>query len=121
MMSDTCYAIARETRAAPGRSATAFAGRNFRATTSHESRPESLPPTHETLPAGTRLLDLLLPSRGPAQIRCNTQTSIVGAKVVAPLRDAVGFVDHEAGDPQLAEQSQELIRREPFGRDIQQP
>ena len=53
--------------------------------------------------------------------RRRTQASIVGAKVVTPLGDAMRLVDHEAGNLQLAEQPQELIRCEPFGRDIQQP
>ena len=48
-------------------------------------------------------------SLAPAQRRRRAQPPVVGTEIVAPLRDAVRFVDHEAGDVELAEQLQELI------------
>ena len=60
-------------------------------------------------------------SLGRHERRGRAQPPVVGPEVVAPLRDAVRLVDDEARDVELAEQPQELIGCEPFGRDVQQP
>src|SRR5215210_1554599 len=57
---------------------------------------------------------------GSAERRRHAQPPVVWTEVVTPFGDTVRFVDHEAGDLQPAKQSQELIRRESFGRDVQQ-
>ena len=46
--------------------------------------------------------------------------AILGPEVVAPLRDAVGFVDGQTGDGQTIEQRQRAILEQGLGRQVQQ-
>ena len=50
-----------------------------------------------------------------------SQTPVIRAEIVTPLRNAVRLVDDEPRDRQLDEEPQKLIGRKPFGRHIQQP
>ena len=45
---------------------------------------------------------------------------VVGAEVVAPLGDAVGFVDGEEGDVEFVEAGAELFVGEAFGGDVEE-
>ncbi len=56
----------------------------------------------------------------PARGRRLAQPAVVGPEVVAPFRDAMGFVDDEARDRHVAQHLHEMIRREPLRRDIEQ-
>ena len=58
--------------------------------------------------------------RAPSIARGVGQAEVVGAEVVAPLRDAVGLVDDEHADPRVADALDEARRREALGRDVQQ-
>jgi len=49
-----------------------------------------------------------------------TQIAIVGAEVVAPLRDTVGFVDGDQAERQFGQTIHHGARRQTFGRDIEQ-
>ena len=49
------------------------------------------------------------------------QAEIFGAKIVAPLRDAVGLVDRHHRDVALGQHLDRVGPRQPFGRDIEQP
>ena len=48
------------------------------------------------------------------------QLEVVGAEVVAPLGDAVGFVDGEEGDGHLVEAGAELLVGEALGGDVEE-
>ena len=48
------------------------------------------------------------------------EAQVVGPEVVPPLRDAVGLVDREEGDPRLAQQVEEALVVEPLRRDVEQ-
>ena len=48
------------------------------------------------------------------------ETEVVGAEVVAPLRDAVRLVDDEQPDPRALHRLEERRRGEALGRDVQQ-
>ncbi len=45
---------------------------------------------------------------------------VVGAEIMAPLRDAMGLIDHEQADAQLGDCLRERRRAEALGRDVQQ-
>ena len=49
------------------------------------------------------------------------KAEVVGAEVVAPLRDAVRLVDDEAADRDLAQRLEEAGRGEALGRHVEQP
>ncbi len=49
------------------------------------------------------------------------QAPVVGPEIVAPLRHAVRLVNDEPGDRHVAQESDEVIGREPLGREIQEP
>ena len=56
-----------------------------------------------------------------AELACaRRELQIVGAEVVAPLRDAVRLVDREQRDLRLAELREEALVVEALGRDVQQ-
>ena len=61
--------------------------------------------------------------RGPGADRRGGigEGEVVGAKVVAPLRDAVGLVDHEQPDPGAGDGGREGWRAKPLGRHVEQP
>ena len=48
------------------------------------------------------------------------QAQIFGAEVVAPLRDAMGFVDGEQID-RAPQHFERVVAQQPLGRDIEQP
>ena len=54
----------------------------------------------------------------PRRVR---ERPVVGPEVVAPLRHAVRLVDREAGERRGGEQPPEGLRREPLGRDVEEP
>ena len=58
--------------------------------------------------------------RAAERLRRLAQTHVFGAEVVAPLRDAVGFVDGEEIDRSLFQHRQRVLARQPFGRDVEQ-
>ena len=49
------------------------------------------------------------------------EPEVVGPEVVAPLRDAVRLVDDEQADFTSRDRLEERRRREPLGRDVEQP
>ncbi len=49
------------------------------------------------------------------------QAQIFGAEIVAPLRDAMRFVDGEKIDLGLPQGGDRVVAHEPFGRDIEKP
>ena len=49
------------------------------------------------------------------------QAEILGAKIVAPLRDAMGLVDRHHRDVALGQHLDRVGPRQPLGRDIEQP
>ena len=48
------------------------------------------------------------------------QAQILGAEIVAPLRDAMGLVDREQIDREPAQHFQRVVAHQPLGRDIEQ-
>ena len=49
------------------------------------------------------------------------QAEILGAEIVAPLRDAMGLVDRHHRDVALGQHLDRVGPRQPLGRDIEQP
>lgn len=45
---------------------------------------------------------------------------VIWSKIVAPLGDAVGFIDREEGNFGLLKPGPEFLVREPFGSDVEQ-
>ncbi len=50
----------------------------------------------------------------------DAQLAVLGAEVVAPLRDAVRLVDGEEGDVDLGEKRQHALLHEALGRDVEE-
>ena len=57
----------------------------------------------------------------PESLRGVPETHIFGAEIVAPLRDAMGFVHREQFDPAAVEQFQRIVAQQALGRDVEQP
>ncbi len=55
----------------------------------------------------------------PALVQ-NGELAVFRAEIVAPLRDAMGFVDGEQGNAAARQQGQETAGEQPLGRDVQQ-
>ena len=90
--------------------------------TAHEHAGFSMKQALDDIPARRRVgsrrhRDRLGTSQGLGDF---AQAQVLGAEIVAPLRDAMGLVDREQIDREPAQHFQRVVARQALGRDIEQ-